>query len=189
MIDNLEKEMSAVSSAPETQGFGMNHTMLRTRDPRRAIEFYTSVLGMTLFKQLDFEDMEFTLFFLGYLPPQTSNLPEEADERTKVTFQTSGLVELTYNWSDGDTLPCQSEKCKKASGFGHLGISVPDVYAACQRMDKLGVKFIKRPEDGNMKGIAFIEDPDGYQIEILQAGVVVQICETFGAITTGGSGL
>jgi lactoylglutathione lyase len=56
-------------------------------------------------------------------------------------------------------------------------------------MDKLGVKFIKRPEDGNMKGIAFIEDPDGYQIEILQAGVVVQICETFGAITTGGSGL
>ena len=62
----------------------------------------------------------------------------------------------------------------KPQGFGHIGFSVPNVYEASNRFEKLGVKFVKKPDDGKMKGLAFIEDPDGYWIEILQADMIIK---------------
>jgi lactoylglutathione lyase len=164
--------------------------MLRTKDPKRSIEFYSTVFGMTLFKQLDFADMKFSLFFLGFLPEGVDQLPNSQDDRTIFTFQGSGVLELTYNWpsSDGDdvaTLTCNNSKCSNATGFGHIAISVPDVYGAAERMDSLGVKFLKRPNEGSMAGIAFVEDPDGYQIEVFQADLVLDVCKKFGAVSEG----
>ena len=151
-----------------TQGFVMNQTMLRVRDPEVTVPFYRDVLGMTLLTRFDFESMEFSLYFMGYLE-EGQEIPEDPTERAKWVFGLPALVEITHNWGtekdpnfkgyhDGNAEP---------QGFGHIGISVPDVYAASEWFEQHNVEFVKRPDDGKMKGLAFIKDPDGYWIEIL----------------------
>ena len=157
-----------MSANVATEGFVMNQTMLRVRDPAVSVDFYRDVLGMSLLDRFDFEQMQFSLYFMGYLAPGET-IPSDAGERAQWVFGRPALVELTHNWGtesdnefggyhDGNAEP---------QGFGHIGISVPDVYAACERFEKLGIEFVKRPDDGKMKGLAFIKDPDGYWIEIL----------------------
>jgi lactoylglutathione lyase len=157
-----------MADASPTAGFVMNQTMLRIRDPDISMNFYRDVLGMTLLDRYDFEDMKFTLYFMGYLDAGES-IPDDAGERVRWVFKRPALVELTHNWGtesdsefagyhDGNAAP---------QGFGHIGVSVPDVYAACARFEELGIEFVKRPDDGKMKGLAFIKDPDGYWVEIL----------------------
>lgn len=76
-------------------------------------------------------------------------------------------MELTHNWgTETETAQIYHTGNEEPRGFGHIGVLVPDVYAACERFEKLGVKFIKKPDEGRMKGLAFIRDPDGYWIEI-----------------------
>lgn len=157
-----------MASASPTAGFVMNQTMLRVRDPKVSVAFYQDVLGMTLLDRYDFEAMQFSLYFVGYLGAGET-IPADPGARAQWVFARPALVELTHNWGsesdpnfagfhDGNSDP---------RGFGHIGISVPDVYAACERFEKLGIEFVKRPDDGKMKGLAFIKDPDGYWIEIL----------------------
>jgi len=145
----------------------LNQTMLRIKDPEKSVAFYQDVLGMTLLDKYDFPDMTFSLYFMGY--PQTA-VPKDPSARAEWVFSQTGLLELTHNYGteaiadfsyhDGNQAP---------QGFGHIGLSVPDVQTACDRFDSLGVTYVKRPEDGTMKGLAFIKDPDGYWIEILSA--------------------
>lgn len=150
-----------------TDGFVMNQTMLRIKDPSKSVAFYQDVLGMTLLDQFDFPDMEFSLYFMGY---PTSPIPEDAAERAKWVFEQSALLELTHNYgTESDESFSYHNGNDDPRGFGHIGISVPDVYAACERFDSLGVEYVKRPDDGKMKGLAFIKDPDGYWVEILSA--------------------
>ena len=114
--------------------------------------------------------MEFTLYFLGYLRDFDPDVPEDSTKRAEYAFSQKAMLELTHNWGtekeeefsyhDGNADP---------RGFGHIGITVPDVYAACNRFEAKGIEFVKKPDDGNMKGLAFIKDPDGYWIEILSA--------------------
>jgi lactoylglutathione lyase len=150
-----------------TRGFVLNQTMLRIKDPERTIAFYTEVLGMTLLDRFDFDDMAFSLYFLGY---PTDPVPTDPKTRAKWIFDQPALLELTHNHgteADADALYHNGNS--EPRGFGHIGISVPDVYAASDRFAAMSVPFVKRPDDGQMKGLAFIQDPDGYWIEILSS--------------------
>lgn len=123
------------------------HTMIRVGDLERSINFYTEVLGMQLLRRKDYPDGRFTLAFVGYGPE---------DE--------NAVIELTYNWD--------THYYDLGSGFGHIALEVTDAYAACEEIRKRGGTIIR--EAGPMKHgttvIAFIEDPDGYKIELIQAG-------------------
>ncbi|WP_137167367.1 lactoylglutathione lyase [Salinimonas lutimaris] len=153
---------------PATDGFVFNQTMLRIADPARSLDFYTRVLGMTLIKRLDFPEMKFTLYFLA-AGEDFSDISEDDKARTVQTFGRPAMLELTHNWGDTPETADYHNGNSEPKGFGHIGFHVPDANAACQRFDDLGVAFQKNLNDGSMKGIAFIKDPDGYWIEIFTA--------------------
>lgn len=123
----------------------MLHTMLRVGDLERSIKFYTEVLGMQLLRRKDYPDGEFTLAFLGYGPEETHT-----------------VLELTYNW--GKT------SYELGTAYGHIALGVEDIYAACEAIRAAGGKVVREP--GPMKHgatvIAFIEDPDGYKVELIE---------------------
>lgn len=121
------------------------HTMLRVTDLDRALAFYCDVLDMKLIRRKDYPEGRFTLAFVGY--------GDEMD---------STVLELTHNWD--------TNAYEMGSAYGHIAIGVGDVYATCDRVKARGGKVVR--EAGPMKGgktvIAFLEDPDGYKVEILQ---------------------
>ena len=121
------------------------HTMLRVGNLQRAIDFYTQVLGMTLLRTSENPQYKYTLAFLGY-----GSNSEHAE------------LELTYNWG--------VESYELGTAYGHIALGVPDVYAACDRIKLAGGNVTREP--GAVKGgstvIAFVSDPDGYKIELIQ---------------------
>ena len=123
----------------------MLHTMIRVGDLDRSIAFYTNVLGMKLLRRKDYPDGRFTLAFVGY--------GDEADHT---------VIELTHNWD--------TKSYDIGTGFGHLAVSVPDAYKACEDVAAKGGK-VTRPAGPMKHGgsvIAFVEDPDGYKIEFIE---------------------
>ncbi len=161
---------------PATEGFVFNQTMLRIKDPSRSLDFYTRVMGMTLVRKLDFPEMQFSLYFLAAIDSnQLTQWSTEVNERTEQTFGRPALLELTHNWgSESDPDVSYHNGNQDPRGFGHIGFAVPNLADACKRFEALEVAFVKRPDDGKMKNIAFIQDPDGYWIEIFQASQVPQ---------------
>jgi len=123
----------------------MLHTMLRVKDLQRSIDFYTQVLGMTLLRQSDNQAYKYTLAFLGYGPEKSHT-----------------VLELTYNW-DVDAY-------ELGTAFGHIAIEVKDVARACDNIRKLGGVISREagPVKGGTAVIAFVEDPDGYKIELIE---------------------
>ncbi len=121
------------------------HTMLRVGDLPRSIEFYTKVMGMTLLRQSENASQKYSLAFLGYGPD-----PEHAE------------LELTYN--HGVT------SYDMGTAYGHLAVAVPDAYAACERIRSAGGAVTREagPVKGGTTVIAFVTDPDGYKIELIQ---------------------
>jgi lactoylglutathione lyase len=122
------------------------HTMLRVYDLDRSLDFYTRLMGMKLIRKRDVPEGRYTLVFVGY------------DDESEGT-----VLELTYNYD-------QKEPYALGAAFGHLAIGVPDLYATCDSLAKEGVKIPRPPgplKFGNVH-IAFIEDPDGYKIELIQ---------------------
>ncbi|MGQ3031097.1 MAG: lactoylglutathione lyase [Ferrovibrionaceae bacterium] len=126
--------------------FRLLHTMIRVMDLDKSLDVYTRHLGMTLIRKNDYPSGEFTLAFVGY--------GDEADQ---------AVIELTHNWG-------RTEPYEIGTAFGHLAIGVPDIYGTCEKLAAEGVKIPRPP--GPMKHggsvIAFVEDPDGYKIELIQ---------------------
>mmetsp|Transcript_17148 Transcript_17148/g.49940 ORF Transcript_17148/g.49940 Transcript_17148/m.49940 type:complete len:390 (-) Transcript_17148:188-1357(-) len=158
-----------VEPSGATSGYMNQQTMLRVKDGPASVEFYTKVLGMSLLRRYDFEEYSFSLMFMGYADP--TDIPEAGVEKTMFLLRQLGTIELTWNWGteEDNAFPGYADGNDEERGFGHIGLTVPDVYAACRRFDSLGVKYRKRPDEGGMKGLAFILDPDGYSVEILSS--------------------
>ena len=153
---------------PETRGFILTHTMLRIKDPVRSLDFYQHVLGMTLYKKVDFPQWKFSVYFLGMGQP-TSVPPQDERDLGAWMFRQTGCIELTHNWGSESDPDLKMHNGNDApQGYGHMCISVPDMRAACARFERLGVTFHKRLGEGGMKEIAFIKDPDGYRYELVQ---------------------
>jgi len=123
------------------------HTMIRVGDLQRSLDFYTDVLGMQLLRRKDYPDGKFTLAFIGYGPES-----EQA------------ALELTHNWD--------TDHYELGTGYGHVALEVEDAYQACEDIKQRGGNVVR--EAGPMKHgstvIAFVEDPDGYKIELIQRG-------------------
>ncbi|CAH0697680.1 unnamed protein product [Spodoptera exigua] len=169
-ISPQEIEALCQTPDPSTRDFMFQQTMYRIKDPRKSIPFYTGVLGMSLLKQLHFPEMKFSLFFMGYENP--AEIPSDEATRTAWAMTRKATLELTYNWGTESDDSSYHNGNSDPRGFGHIGILVKNVDEACARFEQQGVKFIKRPNDGKMKGLAFIQDPDGYWIEIFSSNVV-----------------
>ena len=153
----------------QSEGFVYNHTMLRVKDPVKSLAFYTGVLGMNLLRHSKFPDAKFDLYFLAKLSEEErKNLPQTADLTAYVSRQ-RGILELTHNYgSENDADFSYHDGNSDPRGFGHICFSVPNLADAVAWFDENDVVFQKRPEDGSMKDIAFIKDPDGYWVEIIE---------------------
>ena len=158
-----------------SRGFLFNHCMLRVKDPLRSLDFYTRIMGMQLLRKLDFPDMKFSLFFL-HLPQNGDAPPDDVGERTTWTFAQRGVLELTHNWGTEDDPAFEyHDGNAQPQGFGHICFSVPDLDAAVRWFDENQVTFIKRPDQGKMKHVAFIKDADGYWIEVIEPRRLVNL--------------
>ncbi|MEW4449260.1 lactoylglutathione lyase [Qipengyuania sp. JC766] len=155
--------------AANPHGYTFNHTMLRVKDPAKSLEFYCDVLGMTLLRKSDVEAGEFSLYFLGFTDDE-DEVPKDEKAAAEYVFSRQGVLELTHNWgTEDEDGPVYHDGNAEPQGFGHIALDLPDLEEAVAHFDRLGVEFQKRPEDGKMRHIAFIKDPDGYWIEILSA--------------------
>lgn len=121
------------------------HTMIRVGDLDKSLQFYCDILGMNLLRKKDYPSGEFTLAFVGY--------GKESE---------NAVIELTHNWG--------TDKYDLGNGFGHIALGVEDIYSTCDKIRNKGGKVVREP--GPMKHgttvIAFVEDPDGYKIELIQ---------------------
>ena len=121
------------------------HTMLRVGDLERSLAFYTHVMGMTLLRRKDYPGGRFTLAFVGYGSEQDHS-----------------VLELTHNWD--------TSSYEIGDAYGHIALGVDDIYATCERINSQGGKVVREP--GPMKHgstvIAFVQDPDGYKVELIQ---------------------
>ncbi|MDT8893148.1 lactoylglutathione lyase [Halomonas sp. I1] len=155
--------------AAETEGFRLNHTMLRVKDPQAALDFYSRVFGMRVLRRLDFEEMQFSLYFLAKLENGDA-VPEDKAQRSVWTFSQKGLLELTHNWGTEDQADfAYHDGNAEPQGFGHICFSVPDLDAAEAWFDANEVEFIKRAAQGKMPDVVFVKDVDGYWIEVVEA--------------------
>jgi lactoylglutathione lyase len=151
-----------------SDGFTLNHCMLRVKDPAVSLAFYTRIFGMRLLRKLDFAEMRFSLYFL-HRAQEGEAVPEDVGERTAWTFAQRGILELTHNWgTEGQSGFKYHDGNAQPQGFGHICFSVPDLDAAIRWLDENQLTYVKRPEQGKMRDVAFVKDPDGYWIEIVE---------------------
>lgn len=135
-----------MSLTTDADALRLLHTMIRVKDLDTSLDFYCNKLGMVVRRRADYEDGRFSLIYLGY-----------EDEATGT------VLELTWNWD-------QEEDYSHGSGYGHIAIGAEDIHSLCARLEGDGVSVPRKPGPMGTSGIdiAFIEDPDGYKIELIQ---------------------
>jgi lactoylglutathione lyase len=141
--------MNTQITSPNTPN-AILYTMIRVQDLERSLQFYCDALGMTEQRRETFTDAKFTLVFVGY--------PDNA-----------ALIELTYSWGDNSY--------SHGTGYGHIALEVQDIHQTCRHLSELGIEITRAPgpmkmapdETGERETIAFLKDPDGYNIELIQA--------------------
>jgi len=153
----------------DTQGYRMNHSMIRVKDPEKSLKFYQDVLGMSLMRTSEQKAAGFTLYFLGY--PGDYGIPDPKDSPNGVNplAGKEGLLELTWNYgTEKEEGKIYHNGNDQPQGFGHICVSVDDLDKACAFMEEKGVNWKKRLTEGRMKNVAFVLDPDEYWVEIIQ---------------------
>lgn len=128
------------------------HTMFRVTDLEASIRFYTEIMGMRLLRRTDFPGGKFTLAFVGYEEPGLDDL----------TLAKGAVIELTHNW--------ETNNYQMGDAYGHIALQVEDAYRACDEIKARGGKVIREagPMQHGSTVIAFVEDPDGYKLELVQ---------------------
>ena len=147
------------------------HTMIRTSNLEKTIDFFCNKLGLIETRRLENENGKFTLVFLCAPDDLIAN-----DKTVK-----SPLIEITYNWPDNKG---STEKLSHGRNFGHLAFSVNNIYDYCEKLLKNDITINRPPRDGYM---AFIKSPDNISIEILQKGIPLQICEPWASMPNNGN--
>jgi len=181
-----------------TSEYVMQQTMIRVKDPQDSLEFYCDVLGFKLVMYREFPQWKFNVYFVA--PVESVNIPKTEEAQWNYCMNLPGCIEITwnygsekeegkvYNTGNGDSTGT-ADGINIRGGFGHLGISVPDVYEACERFKEKNIQFTKTPNSGGMKGLAFVKDPDGYLIEILPQGpMITKEVDCDGVRADGGEG-
>lgn len=139
------------TKTPHQANHRVMHTMIRVRDLDASLDFYTRLLGMKVLRRKDYPEGRFSLAFVGYGPEINH-----------------AVVELTHNWD-------QDKDYEIGTGYGHLAIAVDDIYATCAELKEKGAKVIR--EAGPMKNdtlhLAFVQDPDGYKVELIDSKTAV----------------
>lgn len=173
-IELIENGINKQEKETDYSNYRFNHTMIRVKDPKKSLEFYENVLGMKVLTKKSFEEAKFTLYFLGY---NHENVDHEGNRQAQAGRQ--GIIELTHNWGteDDDDFSYHNGNSTDhgaIQGYGHTCVSCADPAKLCEQIeqqygDKIqwGVKF----NQGTIKKIAFIKDPDNYSIEIIPSSM------------------
>eukprot|EP01138_Halocafeteria_seosinensis_P008164 gb/GECG01008344.1/.p1 GENE.gb/GECG01008344.1/~~gb/GECG01008344.1/.p1 ORF type:complete len:340 (+),score=48.11 gb/GECG01008344.1/:1-1020(+) len=169
-VEIIKREQSPYQPSPRT-GWSLQQGMIRIKDPKVSVPFYEKHFAMTLICERHFPEMGFSLYFLSR-EPEGKELPDpKSDEGWKYCMSIRGTaLELTHNHGseNDDSFTVNNGNVEPHRGFGHFGFYCNDVYAASEQLEKEGVAFQKRPDEGRMKGLAFAKDPDGYWLELIR---------------------
>jgi lactoylglutathione lyase len=167
IIPQSPLEKSEGITETDTQSYRLNHSMIRVKDAQASLNFYQDVMGMKMMRTLENKSANFNLYFLGY-----GRTPQEEENGVNGLNQIAsheGLLELTWNYgTEKEEGKVYHDGNSEPQGFGHICVTVDDLNAACQYLDEKKVGWKKRLTDGRMKTVAFILDPDGYWIEVVQ---------------------
>lgn len=160
----------ATMTSVDPKGKSFQQTMLRVKDPKASVDFYRDIMGFRFIDEIKCEEKGFTQYYMATLPESvtlpTPGTPEAHKALFSLDVTTLNLTHIHGSESDGTTYDSGNNEPQR--GFGHIAVTCPDVYAACEELEKKGVSFKKKPDEGRMKGLAFAYDPDGYWIEIIR---------------------
>lgn len=172
-IELVEHKKNHQIGATEISTYKFNHTMVRVKDPKKSLHFYRNVLGMKLFSKKDFEGAQFSLYFLGYDHDPSF---KEGDIDHLDQLGREGVLELTHNWGTENDDSFEgyhngnSTENGAAQGYGHICVSSKNPGQFCENIEAQFGDSVEWPvkwNQGRMKDLAFIRDPDGYSIEII----------------------
>lgn len=174
--------MASAAGTHNPHNFSWQQTMLRIKDPLVSVPFYEQHFGFKLIHKYDFPQWNFSLYFMTTVPDGTVLPTPGTKEAEQYLWNMKGTcLELTHNHGSetNEDFKVNNGNVEPHRGFGHIAVMTKDVYGSCAELERNGVKFQKKPDEGRMKGLAFALDPDGYWIEVISRRESSPINEKF----------